>query len=56
MIASDASTDPERLRELGLSRDSSIHKAVVENPNTPADVLLQLEAELYSCKSSKGCN
>ena len=44
-IASDSSTDSQLLRELARSTNKDVRKAVVENPNSPPDVLLGLGAE-----------
>ncbi|WP_292836831.1 hypothetical protein [Nostoc sp. JL33] len=48
LVAADPSTDPELLRELGLSIDQQTRQSVAGNPNTPVDVLLRLGAEFPS--------
>ncbi|MEH1998218.1 MAG: hypothetical protein V7L00_05625 [Nostoc sp.] len=48
LVAADPSTDPELLRELGLSTDQKTRQSVAGNPNTPVDVLLRLGAEFPS--------
>ncbi|MFN6479240.1 hypothetical protein [Nostoc sp. DedQUE07] len=48
LVAAEPSTDPELLRELGLSSDQQTRQLVAGNPNTPVDVLLRLGAEFPS--------
>ncbi len=48
IVAADPSAEPELLRFLALFTDQKTRQAVAGNPNTPADVLLQLGAEFPS--------